>query len=110
MRPLTDRQRQVLEILIRTTEEGCQATIQEICDELGLLSKQATHEHMRALSWAGYIALANKSRRGCRVLKNPDGSDFLPVQAKYAVLCQALGCPEGRFEDVLAVARARRAA
>ncbi|WP_295461230.1 transcriptional repressor LexA, partial [uncultured Thiodictyon sp.] len=67
--PLTDRQRQVLDLIerhIRTT--GVPPTRAEIADALGFRSANAAEDHLRALARRGAIELTRGRSRGIRLI------------------------------------------
>ena len=70
MNPLTEKQREVLELITRKVQDdGFPPTLQEIADELGLKSNNAVLNHLIALEKKGYIEKRKDgTSRGIRVL------------------------------------------
>lgn len=89
MRPLTERQQQIYDLIkenIQTT--GMPPTRAEIAQKLGFRSANAAEEHLKALAKKGAIEMIAGSSRGIRLLlKQPDdASDFegIPLIGKVA--------------------------
>ena len=69
MRPLTERQRQIYDLIkdnIQTT--GMPPTRAEIAQKLGFRSANAAEEHLKALAKKGAIEMIAGSSRGIRLL------------------------------------------
>lgn len=89
MRPLTERQQQIYDLIkenIQTT--GMPPTRAEIAQKLGFRSANAAEEHLKALAKKGAIEMIAGSSRGIRLLlEQPDeASDFegIPLIGKVA--------------------------
>lgn len=79
MRPLTERQRQIYDLIkdnIQTT--GMPPTRAEIAQKLGFRSANAAEEHLKALAKKGAIEMIAGSSRGIRLLleSQEDQDDF----------------------------------
>lgn len=73
-RPLTPRQRRVLELIEeRITAEGRPPTLREIGQELGITSTNGVRDHLQALIDKGYIRRDERSARGIRLLQPAAG-------------------------------------
>ncbi len=70
MRPLTDKQKNVLRLIAqKVNEAGFPPTLQELADELGVASKNAVLKHLNALERKGYIGKREGgAARGIRIL------------------------------------------
>jgi repressor LexA len=67
MKPLTTKQKQVLEYLVQYTFEHLyQPTIREICDYFKVASTNAMSTHLRALARKGYIEMGESSSRAIK--------------------------------------------
>ncbi|MEI2650980.1 MAG: helix-turn-helix domain-containing protein [Microthrixaceae bacterium] len=54
--PLTDRQREILEVIERTVgERGYPPSVREICTAVGLTSPSTVHTHLSSLQKMGYL-------------------------------------------------------
>ena len=89
MRPLTERQQQIYDLIkenIQTT--GMPPTRAEIAQKLGFRSANAAEEHLKALAKKGAIEMIAGSSRGIRLLlEQPDDSnefEGLPLIGKVA--------------------------
>lgn len=89
MRPLTERQQQIYDLIkenIQTT--GMPPTRAEIAQKLGFRSANAAEEHLKALAKKGAIEMIAGSSRGIRLLleQPDDASDFegIPLVGKVA--------------------------
>ncbi len=71
MKPLTDKQRNVLRLIAeKVNEAGFPPTLQELADELGVASKNAVLKHLSALEKKGYIGKREGgAARGIRILQ-----------------------------------------
>jgi len=79
---LTDRQRQVLEIIVRSVRDsGFPPTRAEIAASLGFRSVNAAEDHLQALAKKGVIELTPGTSRGIRLLPMADlpasGDEFV---------------------------------
>lgn len=89
MRPLTERQQQIYDLIkenIQTT--GMPPTRAEIAQKLGFRSANAAEEHLKALAKKGAIEMIAGSSRGIRLLleQPDDASEFegIPLVGKVA--------------------------
>lgn len=71
MRPLTEKQARVLEIISQKIGAGIPPTLEELRQDLGMSSKNAVLAHLEALVKKGYIERSNKAR-DIRILKRLD--------------------------------------
>ena len=70
MRPITERQAEVLQTITELSERhGYAPTVREIGDALGIRSSQVTHQHLGALQRKGYITREPRRARTIRVLR-----------------------------------------
>jgi len=68
-RPLTARQRQVLEIIDTSmSRQGRPPTLREIGNQLGIASTNGVRDHLQALIDKGYLRRDERSARGLQVL------------------------------------------
>jgi repressor LexA len=80
MKELTDRQRQVLEIIRRHMQKNGQSpTVREIARDLGVSSTCTVHKHLASLQSKGLIT---KSRYGYRSIELP--GEYSPRQTRFA--------------------------
>ncbi len=72
MKPLTEKQKNVLRIIAEKIKEvGYPPTLQELADELGVASKNAVLKHLAALEKKGYIGKRQGgAARGIRILEH----------------------------------------
>ncbi len=72
MKPLTDKQKNVLRLIAeKVNEAGFPPTLQELADELGVASKNAVLKHLSALEKKGYIGKREGgAARGIRILES----------------------------------------
>ena len=89
MRPLTERQQQIYDLIkenIQTT--GMPPTRAEIAQKLGFRSANAAEEHLKALAKKGAIEMIAGSSRGIRLLleqpDDPNELEGLPLIGKLA--------------------------
>ena len=71
---ITQRQRQILELLARSARRGASLSIRDIGDQLGLRSPATVYQHLRVLARHGLVERAGRSRRYrpvARVVRNP---------------------------------------
>lgn len=77
---LTDRQKQVLDLVRRhLAEQGAPPTIRELREGLGLNSLRGVTVHLDALVRKGFIERSRQAR-GIRLLKEPKSSRMAPVE------------------------------
>lgn len=70
---LTDRQRQILELVAETvSERGYPPSVREVCDALGLASSSTVHSHFQALQKKGYIRIDPTKPRAIEILFDPE--------------------------------------
>ena len=80
-RPLTERQRLVLELIRRTTAgSGRPPTLREMGEQLGIASTNGVRDHLQALCEKGYIRRDGRSARGIQVLRDGDGVEVAGSQ------------------------------
>ncbi|OOF42463.1 repressor LexA [Rodentibacter rarus] len=87
MKPLTNRQQEVLDLLKRHLETtGMPPTRAEISRELGFKSPNAAEEHLKALARKGAIEIISGASRGIRILDDntPDEQEGLPLIGRVA--------------------------
>jgi repressor LexA len=113
---LTDRQREVLE-LIRASinERGYPPTIREIAAKLGLRSTNGVSDHLRALEKKGYVTHDEIKSRGLRLTEKAGGGaegaassgelDFVEVRVVGRVTADAPSFALEQLVDVLHVDR-----
>lgn len=72
MKPLTDKQKEVLRLIAeKVNDAGFPPTLQELADELGVASKNAVLKHLNALEKKGYIGKREGgAARGIRILES----------------------------------------
>jgi repressor LexA len=88
-KPLTTKQKEVLEYLVQYTFENLyQPSIREMCDHFKVSSTNAMSTHLRALASKGYIEMGESSSRALkfsdRALRFVKSSDYL--RAKPIIL------------------------
>jgi len=72
MQEITERQREVLNLIIdRTNRYGLPPTLDELKEEMGIASKFGVVRHLAALVKKGYITRSNKAR-DIQVLRGPN--------------------------------------
>jgi repressor LexA len=82
---LTDRQRQVLELVREFLDTaGMPPTRAEIATALGFRSANAAEEHLRALARKGFIELVPGTSRGIRLREPAQGQAGLPLVGRVA--------------------------
>lgn len=73
--PLTDRQRQVLDLITTSiASRGFPPTLREIGDSMGIRSTNGVSDHLRALEKKGWITRSEMKSRATRVIGNEDAS------------------------------------
>lgn len=71
--PLTDRQRQILDVIEQTSSErGFPPSVREICEEVGLTSPSTVHTHLRSLQRLGYLTRDPSKPRAISVRFDPN--------------------------------------
>src|ERR671931_1515858 len=84
-RPLTARQRQVLEIIDTSmARQGRPPTLREIGQRLGIASTNGVRDHLQALIDKGYLRRDERSARGLRVLSPSPGRTGGPPHRRVA--------------------------
>jgi repressor LexA len=64
MDELTDRQREILQFILRTSEErGYPPTIREIGEEMGIKSTNGVNDHLKALERKGFLTRGEQQSR-----------------------------------------------
>ncbi|MCA3015794.1 MAG: transcriptional repressor LexA [Myxococcaceae bacterium] len=64
MEELTDRQREILDFILRTSEErGFPPTIREIGEEMDIASTNGVNDHLKALERKGYLTRGEQQSR-----------------------------------------------
>lgn len=77
-RPLSRRQRDMLDIITQSLDEhGRAPTIREIADVMGVASTNGVNDHLNALIKKGYVALDSGVARGVRPLRYADARRFM---------------------------------
>ena len=88
MKPLTNRQQEVLDLLKRHLETtGMPPTRAEISRELGFKSPNAAEEHLKALARKGAIEIISGASRGIRILTDDSANEApegLPLIGRVA--------------------------
>jgi len=76
MKTLTDRQREILDMLsLYIKDTGFPPTRVEICEALGFKSPNAAEEHLKALEKKGAISMVPGASRSIKLLNNLNSSD-----------------------------------
>ncbi|WP_434357856.1 transcriptional repressor LexA [Parasalinivibrio latis] len=79
MKPLTERQQQVLDLIkAKIDEAGMPPTRAEIARELGFRSANAAEEHLKALARKGVIEIVPGASRGIRLLIEDEAANDEP--------------------------------
>ncbi len=85
-RPLTQRQRLVLELIRRSTaSSGRPPTLREMGEQLGIASTNGVRDHLQALIDKGYIRRDGRSARGIRVLRTGDGVEVEVAGSRHSL-------------------------
>ena len=86
MRPLTERQAQILELIKQSiVSTGMPPTRAEIAQRLGFKSANAAEDHLKALAKKGHIEILPGTSRGIRLTEDiSDIEPGLPVVGKVA--------------------------
>ncbi len=86
MRNLTERQKEVLDFIIKFTDSnGFPPTVREIGDNFGI-SLRAVQDHITACQKKGFLSFAQKRSRSIRALKDSNQIDLHPYIAKVPVI------------------------
>jgi repressor LexA len=89
MRPLTERQAQILQFIRDTVDAtGFPPTRAEICRALGFASPNAAEDHLRALARKGVIELVEGVARGIRLAEPPGLAVIGRVAAGQPILAE----------------------
>jgi len=86
MRPLTERQAQILDLIRRSINStGMPPTRAEIAEQLGFRSANAAEDHLKALAKKGHIEILPGTSRGIRLTEDIEELESgLPVVGKVA--------------------------
>jgi repressor LexA len=92
-KPLTPKQKEVLEYLVQYTFENLyQPSIREMCEHFKVASTNAMSTHLQALARKGYIEMGNLSSRALkfsdkalRFVKSSDHLRARPIILDYLV-------------------------
>ena len=96
MQALTDRQKQVLELVASYLDQnGCPPTLREISDKLGIKGTATAIVHLDALERKGYVTRREGSR-GIALTRKSGRSVCLPIIGTVRA-----GIPEPAIEDIL---------
>ena len=100
MRELTKQQKVILQLIADSVEEfGYPPTYQQMCNTLGLSSKNGVKKHIDALVTKGYLE-KDSSPRGIRII-NPDYKPLRPEESTVPLIGQiAAGFPILAEENV----------
>jgi repressor LexA len=80
---LTRRQEQVYRWFFEETmRRGFQPSLMEVADHFGWGNRTATHCHIKALRRKGFVGPLTNESRALRLLKKPDGSEFVGFVCK----------------------------
>lgn len=64
MEEMTDRQKQILSFIVKTSEErGFPPTIREICEEMDIASTNGVNDHLKALERKGFVTRGEQQSR-----------------------------------------------
>ena len=82
MKPLTEKQARVLEIISqKISGDGIPPTLEELREALGMGSKNSVLAHLDALVKKGYIERSNKAR-DIRILKRLDHTENMDYEVE----------------------------
>lgn len=82
LRPLTDRQRAVLDFIVEfSSNHGFPPTVREIALRMGIRSTNGVSDHLSALERKGFISRSEMASRGIRVLVNASEQPHVDVHA-----------------------------
>lgn len=80
-RPLTLRQRAIMECIIHSVESrGFPPAVREICEAVGLSSGSTVHAHLNTLEERGYIRRDPAKPRAILILRGIDGEEYTYVR------------------------------
>jgi repressor LexA len=80
MKALSPKQREVLEVILRSLRQrGMPPILEEIAEAIGVTSRFGAFRHVRALEHKGYIRRLS-GPRGIQVLKDPSGKPLPPEE------------------------------
>lgn len=80
-RPLTPRQRAIMECIIHSVESrGFPPAVREICETVGLSSGSTVHAHLNTLEERGYIRRDPAKPRAILILRGIDGEEYTYVR------------------------------
>ena len=80
-RPLTPRQRAIMECIIHSVESrGFPPAVREICEAVGLSSGSTVHAHLNTLEERGYIRRDPAKPRAILILRGLDGEEYTYVR------------------------------
>lgn len=80
-RPLTSRQRAIMECIIHSVESrGFPPAVREICEAVGLSSGSTVHAHLNTLEERGYIRRDPAKPRAILILRGIDGEEYTYVR------------------------------
>lgn len=80
-RPLTPRQRAIMECIIHSVESrGFPPAVREICEAVGLSSGSTVHAHLNTLEERGYIRRDPAKPRAILILRGIDGEEYTYVR------------------------------
>ncbi len=80
MKALSPKQREVLEVILRSLRQrGMPPILEEIAEAIGVTSRFGAFRHVRALEQKGYIRRLS-GPRGIQVLKDPSGNPLPPEE------------------------------
>lgn len=68
MKPLTDRQREILDFIVEEQRQGLTPTLSEIAMACGNVNVNSVLQILLALQTKGYVALTRKRSRSIRVI------------------------------------------
>jgi repressor LexA len=85
MRPLTERQAQILDLIRDSiSSTGMPPTRAEIANQLGFRSANAAEDHLKALAKKGHIEILPGTSRGIRLTEEQEPDEGLPLVGKVA--------------------------
>ena len=97
MKPLTQRQQQVLELISGHIERyGFPPSHRELMIGLGVRSQLGVLKHLRALEKKGHLVCRQGSSRGITLTNRPPRPAMLPIMGRVRA-----GRPEEAVEDIL---------
>ena len=85
MRPLTDKQKRVLDFVRKTIfRNGCPPSVREICAEFRFASTSTARAHLSALVKKGYLERHFHASRGIRLVPEVEEQSGLPILGRVA--------------------------